>query len=364
LRSLDAAAWDRVAFLTRRHGVTCLVARNLEWTKQTCGFVAPIQSDLDAARARRALRQMNHRVAAHQVTEALTAGGVRFVLLRGFALSEEVYGDMTLRGFGDCDILVEPDAVARTHTILSSLGYRGPTLGDVDARMRSGYSAIEWRRTDATSVDLHWALCDEIFLDKNALVWGHVRAPEGPARLPGLRLSPELALVQMAMHFHHHNFIKIKALVDFYVIATRLADQIDPDVVVRLARAFAVTDVVDLAVRLCARHFVPHPAIVRLVRPDASPRVRLATRMLGSRELLRTRGGAVSDWLRVTRRWLLAGSYLSREEGFRRLYMPTPTELADRFGRPYVPAMYVSYYRRQILRVLTRSPKTFRESGF
>jgi Uncharacterised nucleotidyltransferase len=363
LRRLDAAAWDRVATLTRRHGMTCLIARNLAWTQQACGLAAPIQATLDAARGRRTLTQMTHKAAARQVTEALAAAGVRFVLLRGFALSEEVYGDISLRGFGDCDILVEPDAVGGAHAILSSLRYRGPSLGDIDARMRSGFSATEFLRTDRTSVDLHWALCDEIFLDQNALVWSHVCPPEGAGRLPGLRLSPELALVQMAMHFHHHEFVKVKALVDFYVIATRLADRIDPDVVARLARAFAVTDVVDLAARLCDRHFVPHPAIARLVRPGASPRVRLAARLLGRRALLRTRGGPISDWLRVTRRWILAGSYLSREEGFRRLYLPRPAELADRFGRPYVPTMYASYYRRQIMRVLTRSSKPFRESG-
>jgi hypothetical protein len=363
LRRLDATAWDRVAMLTRRHGMVCLVARNLAWTQQACGFAAPIQAALDAARARRTVRQMTHKAAARQVTEALAAAGVRFALLRGFALSEEVYGDMSLRGFGDCDILVEPAAVARAHAVLSGLGYRGPSLGDIDVRTQSGYSAAAWVRTDAASVDLHWALCDEIFLDKNDLVWAHVCSPEGGGRLPGLRLSPELALVQMAMHFHHHNFIKVNTLVDFYVIATRWADRIDPDAVARLARVLGVTDAVDLAARLCGRHFVPHPAIARLVRPGASPRVRLATMLLGRRALLRTRGNAVSDWLKVTRRWLLAGSYLPREEGFRRLYLPTPAELARRFGRPYVPAMYVSYYRRQILRALTRSPKTFRETA-
>jgi hypothetical protein len=363
LRRLDDAAWDRVATLTRRHGMVCLVARNLAWTQQACGFAAPIQAALDAGRAWRTVRQMTLKAAAHQVTQALAAAGVRFVLLRGFALSEEVYGDMSLRGFGDCDILVEPDAVGRAHAILSALGYRGPSPGDIEALMRSGHSAAEWVRTDKASVDLHWALCDEIFIDKNALVWAHVGPPEGTGRQPGLRLSPELALVQMAMHFHHHDFLKVKTLVDFYAIANRLAGRIDPDAVARLARALAVTDAVDLAARLCARHFVPHPAILRLVRPGVSPRVRLATMLLGRRALLRTRRDPISDWLRVTRRWLLAGSYLPREEGFRRLYLPTPTELAHRFGRPYVPTMYVSYYRRQILRVLTRSRKTFRESG-
>jgi hypothetical protein len=247
---------------------------------------------------------------------------------------------------------------------LSALGYRGPSLGDIETRMRSGYSAAEWVRSDATSVDLHWALCDEIFLDKNALVWAHVRPPAGVGRLPGLRLSPELALVQMADALPSPRFRQGERARRFLCHGHTAGGS-------HRSGAGGVA-------RAQARHHRCRRSsgapVWPAFRPASGDRAAAAAGRFAARaprhDAARAPGTAAHarrtylGLAQGTRRWLLAGSYLPREEGFRRLYLPTPAELADRFGRPYAPTMYASYYRRQILRVLTRSRKAFRESRF
>src|SRR5581483_446505 len=102
--------------------------------------------------------QLRRRAAAAEVVDTLQGAGVPLIMFKGFALAEEVYGDLSARAFGDCDILVRPEAVAEAADRLGALGYRAPAKTDLPDLMRRGEHGVSLRRADGAAVDLHWAL--------------------------------------------------------------------------------------------------------------------------------------------------------------------------------------------------------------
>jgi Uncharacterised nucleotidyltransferase len=85
---------------------------------------------LDRARAWRhgqLLQMLVQRNAARRVAEALSRHDIRFVIFKGMALVDQVYGDLSLRAFRDCDILVDRDRPRRHMRSLSASAIRSPT---------------------------------------------------------------------------------------------------------------------------------------------------------------------------------------------------------------------------------------------
>ena len=122
LRAVDADGWTVVSRLAVRHGLLGLVVRSLDWAHQQTGVPIPILERMTAWRQGQLLQMLFYRNSARQVAEALAAGGIRFVIFKGMALVEQVYGDLSLRGFRDCDILVDRDRLEAAYAILRNLG--------------------------------------------------------------------------------------------------------------------------------------------------------------------------------------------------------------------------------------------------
>ena len=109
LRAVDADGWGVVGRLAVQHGLLGLVAGSLDWAHQRTGVPIPILERMTAWRQGQLLQMLVYRNVARQVAEALAAGGIRFAIFKGMALVEQVYGDLSLRAFRDCDILVDRD---------------------------------------------------------------------------------------------------------------------------------------------------------------------------------------------------------------------------------------------------------------
>ena len=109
LRAVDGHAWAFVRDLAVQHGLLGVVARNLDWAHRRTGLSIPILDRAKAWRHGQLLQMLVQRSAARRVAEALSRRGIRFVIFKGMALVEQVYGDLSLRAFRDCDILVDRD---------------------------------------------------------------------------------------------------------------------------------------------------------------------------------------------------------------------------------------------------------------
>ena len=358
LKAVDAEGWEHISKLAVHFGLLGLVARNLEWANQRTGMFIPILDRMTAWRHGQLMQMLVHRKAARRIGEALTAGGVRFVIFKGMALVDQVYGDLSLRAFRDCDILVERDCLEAAYAILQDLDYSlvlYERLQDYLVRDKAG---ANMSHPDGSSVDLHWAIQGYEMEPSDAeIIWRHCRPPEPSQELPGWRMSPELTLINVAAHFQVHEYEEIKSLVDFYRAAITFGERIDSDDLFRTARALNMNQTVDLAARLCQRFFIPNPLVERLVVGLPSRHVRLACRMLSEKNLLRL------DKMRPTERRLrgliCSGKVSSSARAFRKMLLPKASELELRFGRRFDLNMYPKYYAIQAYRLLGRTRKPF-----
>ncbi len=279
-------------------------------------------------------------------------------MFKGYVLAEEVYGDLSARVFGDCDILVRPEAIERAMTVLAALGYRSGSALPVAALKEAGEHAVSMGAPDKIPVDLHWCLADLIPMERNALVW-EGSEPAGPDALGGRRLSPELTVLHLAAHFAHHDFQELKPLIDFYVTADRLVGRIEVRRVRELAATLGLEEALDLTVSMCTRHFRPRATVARLAPDRSSLRLRVGLAMLGRDVLLPLDRKPLDRWRNAARRRLITRSPAEFLAWLRPWLLPTPGVLARRFAQPFRWRLYPRYYVVQIYRVITRSRRLF-----
>jgi Uncharacterised nucleotidyltransferase len=358
LKALDPQGWEFVSKLAVQFGLLGLVARNLEWANQRTGIFIPILDRMMAWRQGQLMQMLAHRKAARRIGEALTAGGIKFVIFKGMALAEQVYNDLSLRSFRDCDILVERDRLEAAYAILQDLGYSLALYERLQDYLVRDKAGANMSHSDGSSIDLHWAIQGyEMGPSDPEVIWRHCRPPEPSQELPGWRMSPELTLINVATHYQVHEYEEFKSLVDFYRTAITLGECIDTDELFKTARVLKMWQTIDLAARLCQRFFIPNPLVGRLAVGAPSLQARLAGSILTEKSLLRL------DKIRPTERRLrgliCSGAVSSSARAFRKMLLPKARELELRFGRSFDLSMYPKYYAVQAYRLLGRTRKQF-----
>ena len=112
--------WDEALALATRHGLAALLHRQLGTLP---GVPRRAAAELWARAETLARRNVAMSVELCRVLAALDAAGVEAIPFKGPVLAKEVLGDLALREFGDLDVLLMPDDVARARVLLAGLGY-------------------------------------------------------------------------------------------------------------------------------------------------------------------------------------------------------------------------------------------------
>lgn len=124
LRALAAGAldWDIVFAAAAENSITPLLVLQL---RATAADVLPpgVRERLrDAAHAHVA-RSLLWIAELIRISEAFRAAGIQAIPYKGPVLAAQAYGDMTLREFGDLDIVLSQRDMAQANELLVSLGY-------------------------------------------------------------------------------------------------------------------------------------------------------------------------------------------------------------------------------------------------
>jgi hypothetical protein len=170
-------------------------------------------------------------VLAHELThvlDLLDRAGVPAMPLKGVALANLLYGDMTLRVCSDIDVLVPRHRVSESVAALCAAGYLPESElwasssekelvldSDIEAVFRRPAHAI------APPIDLHWDIARRWRADSKAIddLWSETSRT--PVRgVGGYRLSPEWELLYLAVHAVRHRWRILKWLVDIHDYAS------------------------------------------------------------------------------------------------------------------------------------------------
>jgi Uncharacterised nucleotidyltransferase len=233
----NALNWAALIEGARRHRVADLFLEGL----QAAG-VADASEDLLAA-----LRRRNHAAKrliiargflVAKLARMFSLAGIRALMLKGLALSMQLYGDPARREPGDIDLLIDPAQFDEAKKLLVDAGLR-PKGGQLSSRQRAVHhdfikdETFVHAGTD-TSVELHHRLTDNpelLSTDFDALwrareeisIWG----------TPVATLSRADLLLYLCAHGGAHAWERLRWLVDLADAVRNIGDE----AAIALARA-------------------------------------------------------------------------------------------------------------------------------
>lgn len=252
--------WSRILQQAKANGLVPLVTRNLQ---QLGFFGVPthIRAELETSYRRNAIRNVLIRDELVRVLKALGQARVRAVPLKGLALAESLYGDMSLRTCSDLDVLVPRGAVGQVFDVLRAEGYDQADRchveqSDVEFLVRSSmeYGFVPPRPAFPVPLELHWdiawrwrgdaAMVDDLWAEARRQVFWGVEA---------WALSPEWELLYLAVHAARHRWQGLKWLVDIHEVCLRA--KCDWDTVTDKAHRFGLDQALALSLSACQALF-------------------------------------------------------------------------------------------------------------
>jgi hypothetical protein len=208
--------WVQFIRLVLRHDMPALTYLNLH---RICPDLVP-SGVLEPLRARYEAGASESQLLAEElagILGVLDSQGILAVPYKGPALAVRLFGDLSLRTFGDLDMVVcERDAL-RVRRLLIDRGYAPERVdtGDVNQFLRENHEMLLYRGDGKVRLDLHWR-----FTSRSACLAGdperflqHLEtisiAGEG---MRSLRL--ETYLLVLSMHAAKHQWVQLKLICD------------------------------------------------------------------------------------------------------------------------------------------------------
>lgn len=157
-----------------------------------------------------------------RVTDLLRAASIDFVPLKGPLLSFRLYGDATVRRYGDIDILVDAGQVERARGRLLAAGYteymvRWPETESGRKKALKYWHHILFRNPDGEIItELHWRLSNKQWLnfrDADRFVRENICTVEFSGNNFRV-LTPEAELLYLVIHGGAHRWGMLKWLAD------------------------------------------------------------------------------------------------------------------------------------------------------
>lgn len=152
--------WDFLLKLISRHGLLPLINR---FSKQPATNCIPIhfQAKTQKAYQDSVRKNLFLTYCLERLLSRLAEAGIEALPYKGPALAIQLYGDSSMRQFGDLDILVRPSDVKAAMEILGSEGFfpKNPVRPAwYDDLIRSQYHFCLVNREKDVTVELHWGL--------------------------------------------------------------------------------------------------------------------------------------------------------------------------------------------------------------
>ena len=253
-RGLDTDGWESL----RVHSEAERLAPLLH--DAVAGRVAvPAVSLAALQRARRAtgLRNLVLQRELARCLSALDGAGLAAIVLKGAALAEAVYGDVSLRPMGDIDLLVRRGDLVAASATLHELGYESVRAETHPGTLAEYENELLFRKRGRvdTDLDVHWSLFDSPYYQSRlAMEWfWETAAPLAAAGPAALMLGPEALLLHLCGHLELHHYGRgLLWTYDIVEVVHRYRDRIDWDTLVTRARMYELARPVGAALRAAA----------------------------------------------------------------------------------------------------------------
>ena len=208
--------WVQFIRLALRHDTLPLTYWNLE---RICADIVP-SGVLEPLRVHHEARARESRLLARELVGILAllgSQGIPAVPYKGPALAVRLFGDLSLRGFGDLDIVVcERDAL-RARRLLLDRGYAPERVetGDLNQFVRENHEMLFYRAGGKARLDLHWRYTSRTGClkgDPERFQQHLEKISIAGEAVESLRL--ETYLLVLSMHAAKHQWVQLKLICD------------------------------------------------------------------------------------------------------------------------------------------------------
>jgi hypothetical protein len=208
--------WIQFIRLALRHDMLPLTYWNLH---RVCPDLVP-SGVLDPLRARYEAGAAESRLLAEELVGLLgilDSQGIPAVTYKGAALAVRLYGDLSLRGFGDLDIVVCEREVLRARRLLIDRGYAPERveINDLNQFLRENHEMLLYRGDGKVRLDLHWRCISRsacLAGDPERFVQYIESVSVAGEEVRSLRLETNLLI--LSMHAAKHQWVQLKLICD------------------------------------------------------------------------------------------------------------------------------------------------------
>jgi hypothetical protein len=171
-----------------------------------------------------------------EILEKFNRSNVPVILLKGIALLHDTYEDPGERAMGDVDILIRPEDLEKTKSILIGNGFSF-VHGNMSNAVVYGIKA-----PFEMYIDLHWSLANprspsqpKIYAPNEAVIWNRA-APIRFGQQKAFTLCPEDRVVYLCFHALKERFSSDKWLRDLSLLIQKKRKEINKEDFIRTAK--------------------------------------------------------------------------------------------------------------------------------
>ncbi|MDM5272540.1 nucleotidyltransferase family protein [Sulfurovum sp. zt1-1] len=189
-----------------------------------------------------------------RIMKLLEDSGIEALAFKGPTLAQQAYGDITMRRFGDLDILVGENEVFSTGKILSAHGYM-PVSPIKILQNKTCLKVMNdlafYDRSKGVFIEMHWRLFREKIgqhLDFSQISGTNCTVTINGHSIP--TLSPEMQLVYLSLHGSKHAWERLEWICDIDRLL-RVQTNIDWDKSFNIAKEMDTYTTLYLGLNLC-----------------------------------------------------------------------------------------------------------------
>jgi Uncharacterised nucleotidyltransferase len=220
--------WNLAFKISQQHGVTQLLYRTLQ-TFQPQQVPSAVLSYLNFLCRKSVLRSLQLSNELVKVLNLLAKHNILAIPFKGSVLSILAYQNLTLRQFGDLDILIDKQDLEAARNLLAERGYTPASLTETQKRDLALHGAeltfVHLERHIA--VDLHWQIAPSYFPFEISLPeWKSRLQPVSLCGEEVLTFSLEDTLLHLCVHGATHQWIRLEWLCDIAGLIQAHRDEI------------------------------------------------------------------------------------------------------------------------------------------
>ncbi len=253
LQPLTDLDWSELLNVTGAQGVTSILSHILQPLIPQLHMPLIIQNRLQQSTLQIAARNVRMLHEAGEILSALTHKGLDVIVLKGLYLIEAVYSNISLRQFSDLDLMIKRSDVDTAISCLCDLGYSIITYFSSNDANQDIKHVPPMSKPNGPFVELHWTILEENepFIISTDDMW--TRAIHANiAGVDVLALGIEDLLLHLCTHlgYQHHLHLGLRGLYDLVAVLERFGEQVDWQLLVRIARQWGAERVVCLVLTM------------------------------------------------------------------------------------------------------------------